>query len=684
MSTSTLASAIEPQIEKGKKALEAKQYGQAFSILNAAHDDYRGDLKPLELVELLELLSKSLSHQYKMDEAIAYLEQADSILVSHDLMERHFDVLVALTILWNFNGEFEKTYTAAKEALKFNGLSTPNRSNFNTYVGNYYEHLGDYEGSRKYYQIAYDIDKETADSSSFPFVAMDLGYSMMNAGNPEKGLELMFESLSWMRGKQDLHKEVVAYKHIQDLFIQQRNLEKALEYGLKAKAIAEEVQLTLWAAKVKLGLGKCYLRMGEYSMAEAYLDEVIPVFVAKKSQTHVYAAYTEKANLFLQRSELDSSAHYIELARIAKADKHPMISNFLVHSYVSASLEMKLGNLDKAIDLLDTCEETARKFNNAYWKKDISRLQWEVLYEAGEYDLAKEHLAIYETLKDSLFLAERDLIVNELETKYRTAEQNNEIAELNIENERRKSVSRMSVAGLLLSFIALAFLFGLYRLNKRNKDVLEKKNNVIKKSLLEKETLLQEIHHRVKNNLQVISSLLSMQSRYIEDESALNALNEGQTRVESMALIHQNLYREDNITGVSMQTYIPLLADNIFNSYNIEGDKIKIEYNIDNLQLDVATVIPIGLVLNELISNALKYAFQDRKDGLLEVGLVDKNDSLLLYLRDNGIGMTSEVRGTGFGTILINSFTRKLDGELQVSSENGTKVEILIKNYNRA
>jgi two-component sensor histidine kinase len=148
-----------------------------------------------------------------------------------------------------------------------------------------------------------------------------------------------------------------------------------------------------------------------------------------------------------------------------------------------------------------------------------------------------------------------------------------------------------------------------------------------------------------------------------------------------MALIHQNLYREDNITGVNMKNYIPLLADNIFNSYNIKGDQVKIEYDIDDLQLDVATVIPIGLVLNELISNALKYAFPEDRKGLLKVSLLNKKNSLLLSVSDNGIGISSEAERAGFGTKLIQSFTRKLEGELHISSENGTNVEILIKNY---
>ena len=130
-----------------------------------------------------------------------------------------------------------------------------------------------------------------------------------------------------------------------------------------------------------------------------------------------------------------------------------------------------------------------------------------------------------------------------------------------------------------------------------------------------------------------------------------------------------------------MRKYIPLLADKIFESYNIHGEKVQIEYVVDDVSLDVETVIPIGLVLNELISNALKYAFQGSENGILKVGLKEMPNVLLLSVADNGVGMqVKDVEG-GFGTKLIRSFARKLEGEISISGEDGTAVEIRIKNY---
>lgn len=229
----------------------------------------------------------------------------------------------------------------------------------------------------------------------------------------------------------------------------------------------------------------------------------------------------------------------------------------------------------------------------------------------------------------------------------------------------------------------LGCFFSICRLKQRLKNA-KQSNIVLSKSNGEKDLLLQEIHHRVKNNLQVISSLLSLQSKYIKDEKALMALNEGQNRVESMMLIHQDLYGEDHTSGVSMRKYISLLADKIFDSYNISGEHIRIEYEIDDISLEEETVIPIGLVLNELISNALKHAFPENSCGIITVRLQKRTKGPSLFIYDNGIGMKSTIHRAGFGTKLIQSFARKLEGELTIESDQGTATEILIRNYNRA
>lgn len=149
---------------------------------------------------------------------------------------------------------------------------------------------------------------------------------------------------------------------------------------------------------------------------------------------------------------------------------------------------------------------------------------------------------------------------------------------------------------------------------------------------------MKEIHHRVKNNLQIISSLLDLQSLTIQDAQASEAVKESRNRVHSMALIHQNLYNEGNIKGIQIENYINHLAENLFQSYNIQPGKVKLKTDIEQIDLDVDTVIPIGLILNELLSNSLKYAFTNKEAGIILVKLKQLNGSLLLEVKDNGAG----------------------------------------------
>ena len=145
----------------------------------------------------------------------------------------------------------------------------------------------------------------------------------------------------------------------------------------------------------------------------------------------------------------------------------------------------------------------------------------------------------------------------------------------------------------------------------RQKEEIEQKNSIISKALDEKEILLKEIHHRVKNNLHFISALLGLQTDHVSDQVALDALQEGQDRVQSMALIHQDLYQRDDLTSVNVKDYFIKLTEGLFDSYNIHTDDITLQLDIANLDLDVDTVVPIGLIVNELVSNCLKYAFSD-------------------------------------------------------------------------
>jgi len=207
---------------------------------------------------------------------------------------------------------------------------------------------------------------------------------------------------------------------------------------------------------------------------------------------------------------------------------------------------------------------------------------------------------------------------------------------------------------------------------------------VINTELKEKDMLLREVHHRVKNNLQMISSLLGIQSRKIKDEKAKEAIREGRSRVHSMSLLHQNLYQKDNLSGVPIADYLPKLCRSLFDTYNINGDQVKLTTEIEPIKLNIETVIPLGLIVNELITNALKYAFPNGRQGEINIQFKEMDKGLLMVVQDDGVGFQKTEPGEsheGFGHSLIGAFKQKLNADIQFINNGGARIEIFIRNY---
>jgi two-component sensor histidine kinase len=198
----------------------------------------------------------------------------------------------------------------------------------------------------------------------------------------------------------------------------------------------------------------------------------------------------------------------------------------------------------------------------------------------------------------------------------------------------------------------------------------------VTKSLKEKETLLKEVHHRVKNNLQLISSIMSLQSSYVKEEGTLDILTECQNRIRSMSYIHDSLYLNKNLDSIDLQHYISGLCRNLIQSYSINPEKIELHLTIDDIQLSLDQAIPCGLIVNELVSNALKYAFPDGKNGALEILFKQKDERLALMISDNGVGMGEHIRledMQSLGLQLVFTLIEQLDGAVEYSSHRGTK-----------
>ncbi|MCA1990748.1 MAG: PAS domain-containing protein, partial [Coleofasciculus sp. S288] len=202
----------------------------------------------------------------------------------------------------------------------------------------------------------------------------------------------------------------------------------------------------------------------------------------------------------------------------------------------------------------------------------------------------------------------------------------------------------------------------------------------IKASLKEKEVLLKEIHHRVKNNLQIVKSLLQMQSRRTKAQEATLVLQDSQNRIASIALVHEKLYRSEDLANIDFEQYIPDLTTHLFDTYNVSSNTVSLKIEVDKIFLEIDTAIPCGLIINELVSNSLKYAFPNNRKGEIKVEFhVNSNGTMTLIVRDNGIGIPADfdIETTkSLGLTLVQGLVEQLEGTLQVNRSQGTEFRI--------
>jgi two-component sensor histidine kinase len=208
---------------------------------------------------------------------------------------------------------------------------------------------------------------------------------------------------------------------------------------------------------------------------------------------------------------------------------------------------------------------------------------------------------------------------------------------------------------------------------------LESERDRLSRSLAEKEVLLKEVHHRIKNNLQVIASLLRLQANALEDERLAGALLDSQHRVESMALIHEQLYESEDLREVDVARHAALLADNLYRSYGADPARITIRVTLEPIPLTADQAIPVGLILNELISNALKHAFPDGRRGVVSIEGGLRDGQVVLEVRDDGAGIPAGAargRRKSLGLEIVNILSRQLKGTLELDRRRGAAFRV--------
>ena len=304
----------------------------------------------------------------------------------------------------------------------------------------------------------------------------------------------------------------------------------------------------------------------------------------------------------------------------------------------------------------------------------------------GKYAAAWDNYTAFHELRMTMINRNKEEALARTAVELELAENElaRQVAEQTTALERQASTARTRLFLTIFGVGAIVLLIMLwaYRRAQIDRKIIREKNQQIEQSLAEKEVLLREIHHRVKNNLQIISSLLDKQARKSSDEAVRQLVREGQERIQSMALIHQNLYESDQLSGIDIKSYLRELTTNIQHSQvaKKQEDQIELELNVADEHLDIDTAIPVGLILNELLTNCYKYAFQGRSAGKINVAFHKEAEQYHLRVSDNGVGFRPNKSETGkrsLGLSLVRGLVRQLDGTIEwLKVDQGTAVVI--------
>src|SRR6266536_2422332 len=338
---------------------------------------------------------------------------------------------------------------------------------------------------------------------------------------------------------------------------------------------------------------------------------------------------------------------------------------------------------------------------------EIHKALYSIDSAAGRNAEASEHLKKYTVLMDSIYSENQSKQIEQLKIQYETEKKDNDIKFLKQQEEIQQSqltqtrlTKNIVIASIIVLALLLASLYSRYRIKQRSNKQLETKQheinqknseleNLIKDKdeliadkdvlLKEKEWLIKEIHHRVKNKLQMVISLLNTQSKYLDNKEAIAAIGESMHRMQAMSLIHQKHYQVGNTAIVNMQNYIRELTGYLRTSFNT-NKRIYFDLQVKDIELDIAQAIPIGLILNETITNAIKYAFRFIENGMISVIMKNYNDNtMLLEISDNGPGLPDDfdiATINSMGMRLIKGLVKQIDGTMLIENIQGLKIRI--------
>lgn len=484
-------------------------------------------------------------------------------------------------------------------------------------------------------------------------------------------------------------------------------IDKALQADLIALKIMEELEDPLGMAAGLERVSYDLQVQGQLDGAMNYAQQAVDICKKNKLDDELVYALTAAGSVAITKGNNQQSFKYFDEAlHLARAQKFGEISIYDFSNNRGNALK-HLGRYKEAMRDYEAAHSIALQSNynngiaatfanlaeiNLLLKKYKEALLFQletVRLQERDSDLSNitegyvhlsdiyEHLGDFKSaltyqkkallIRDSIASVKSDTVMSKMLTRYETKKKEAKIVTQQNELKAQKKVQWMGAGIVVLLIGLLAFSFISYRNRSRSNRLLAAKNS-------ENELLLKEIHHRVKNNLEVVSSLLALQSAQIDDPKTKEAMQEGQNRVHSIGIVHQKLYQGKDLGTIEMKDYFLNLSESILDSFGAE-ERVKIELAMEKLDVDIDTAVPLGLIVNELLTNTLKYAFPKGQNGNVLIKLEKRSNGILhLEVSDNGVGKSGVVQGTGFGGQLISLLTRQLSGKMHEEIKDGTRV----------
>lgn len=539
-----------------------------------------------------------------------------------------------------------------------------------------------------------------------------LGLMNILNGRLEKSRVFYERNLELALSSQDNLWQAKAFFALTEVTRRQGDDVLTLDYLLKALGILGESGDRSTLGKIYNGLGNYHREAGSYDKALGYYEKTIEVrrqladsvglfrsyqlvgnlYAAQELSTRAKqsfiqslsyqnsnirtrskaAAYSNLGSIYVNENELDSAKYYYDLALIELAlidDKYSqvgLLNNLAALTYgngnYKAANTLALQGVTLAIEI-----DAPKLLSSLYYNISDN-------YKAlGNYKESFHYYKLSDSIDYEVTNTDKNAQLAEMQVKYKAAEKDKEIAQQNLDLTKADTQRNQLIAGVVLLLFVIVFVSWSLARKRRSNKALALQKSLVEKREKEKALLLRELHHRVKNNFQIVSSLLNLQYYDTEDKETAEAIKSGQARVEAMSMIHRELYQSDNITTIEMQDYVSHLIDNTAYSFNYDSGEFDIKLDISHAPLGVKYAIPLGVIINELITNSFKHAFKavDRPllGVLLEIDSTSKRVTLKLWDNGPGIPDSSEIKETSFGLELIQDLVSQLKGKLTTSQK---------------